>query len=509
MKLNTALLFSLMLLLTACKETSRAVDFYSFENCDNAMVYEVPEKALSITIENIPLDTTLYITKTNETKKIISKDNAQYITSTQGITLNTKQSGQLSENFLTAPSSDFTPPKTFTKQEKLLTFDKAQEKLLKQTKKSVEKSYTTGNQKDIYIDVNSEMSVYKKKSAHLAAAGTYCYVWIIDDYYTENLAQSAIRLSEAFNNMYQPIRNIFGKESDEMFGNYNGEYFEQKPMQCISVTGTKINIVLYDIGMKNNGLVGYFSSKDYFPQDKDYATEILKYSNAGKYIYIDSQWAEADAEMCRSTLAHEFQHMIQYNQKTLKHKLVPDNAFNEMMALICEDLMQPKANNENLNSRLALFNTGYAECGFEYRSESHYHAMLSYSVTYTFGAWLFNKYGGTELIHKMATNSYSGTKAITKATGKSMKELLKQFSIDCVSKSKDSSFMWNLHKTDYDTEGYKYDGPLYYPYNTHHEIRPYGIVLVKVGKAEDTTVSLKFNKKDCTCTEHTYIVAVR
>ncbi|MCR5762444.1 MAG: hypothetical protein K6G00_03585 [Treponema sp.] len=506
MKHFIILSFSLILLLTACNENDRMIDYEKLETSGNAHIYEVSNEVQSLIIENVPIDAKIYITKTNEGQNVIPKDKAQCVTSALGIYLNAKNSDSLKASSYITPSSDFTPPKTFTKHERLITFNPEEENREKRNKTLKEKKYSNNSQKNIYIDVNSEMSEYKERPAHLASQGTYCYVWIIDDYYSEKLQNSAEILSKEFDSMYMKIRKIFGKESDEMFCNYNGKYFETKPIEYVSETGKKINIILYDIGMKNNGVVGYFSSKDYFPRGKDYESRAIRHSNAGKYIYIDSQWAEADIDICSLTLAHEFQHMIQYKQKTLNYDLVPNDAFNEMMALLCEDILSEKNKNESLNSRLALFNRGYAECGLEYRGESHYHAMLSYAVAYTFGKWLFNNYGGTPLINSMATNSYVNIQAITNATQKSMEELLKQFSIFCACKTKDNSYMWNLHKTDYDADGYKYDGPLCYAFNAQHEIRPYGILLIKAGTAEDSTVAFKFTQKTFTKTEHTYIV---
>ena len=134
--------------------------------------------------------------------------------------------------------------------------------------------------------------------------------------------------------MYLNIRSVFGKESDVMYSSYNGKYFDTKPIEFLSETGKFVNIVIYDIGAKNNGVVGYFYSKDYFPRGKEYIDEVLNYSNEGKYIYIDSQWAEADENICISTIAHEFEHMINYNQKSILNETNSNDAFNEMMALI-------------------------------------------------------------------------------------------------------------------------------------------------------------------------------
>ena len=62
-------------------------------------------------------------------------------------------------------------------------------------------------------------------------------------------------------------------------------------MEDYSSTGTKINIVVYDIGndysLSENqkcGIVGYFYAKDYF---YNYSEKGVT-SNNGKYFYIDS-----------------------------------------------------------------------------------------------------------------------------------------------------------------------------------------------------------------------------
>ena len=508
---NSLILFSTLFVLTSCctrkNVENRIIDYADFEHVKSCRVYELPKGTDSLVIQNVPIGSVVYITKTNTGSSIIPKESAQYVLHADGITLNVKNPKEHFENRNLDPTSVFAPQKIFRKTEKVKSFDAETEQNKKKSKLIKEKLYEIGNQKDIYIDTNSNMSTYEKKSAHLAAKGSFCYVWAVDGYGSEDkIKSSAEILCNAFDGMYDKIRLLFGKESDAMFCNFNGKFFEMKNLEYMSDTGRKVNIVLYDINMANNGVVGYFYSKDYFPSNMDYENDVLKYSNEGKYIYIDSQWAEADIDICISTLAHEFQHIINYNQKTLLHNLPDADAFSEMMALICEDIIKGRTENESLNSRLAMFNSGYAECGLEYRGDSHYHAMLSYAMNYAFGTWLYHNYGGTTFIHNIATNAYSDIKCITHASGKSIDQLLKAFSIDCISKENGFSYLWNLHKTNYDEADYKYDGPVTYAYNARHEIRPYGIFLIKTGMAESDTLLFKFNRKEFSNQEHTYIV---
>lgn len=69
-----------------------------------------------------------------------------------------------------------------------------------------------GETKEIYVDNNTDISTFVQKSATLRAVGTYCYVWVVDDFYSstagENKVDSAIaqEYADAFDKMY-PIDN--------------------------------------------------------------------------------------------------------------------------------------------------------------------------------------------------------------------------------------------------------------------------------------------------------------
>lgn len=506
MKKTIILSFIIALLITShTNAKDRMIDYSDFEKNSDLDVYEIPAKTEKLTILNIPLGKTIYIAKTNTGKDIIPKEMSRHLIYADGITLNTKNYDNQNETKNITPTQDFAPPRIFTKHEKLYNFDSEKEKQAKKNKIIKEKTFELGSQKDIFLDVNSSMNIYEKKSVHLTAKGKYCYVWTEDDCFNPIIEKTATNLANAFDSMYLNIRSVFGKESDVMYSSYNGKYFDTKHIEFLSETGKFVNIVIYDIGAKNNGVVGYFYSKDYFPRGKEYIDEVLNYSNEGKYIYIDSQWAEADEKICISTIAHEFEHMINYNQKSIVNETNSNDAFNEMMALICENIISPETINASLNSRLAMFNSDYADCGLEYRGNSHYHAMLSYAVNYAFGTWLIYKYGKTKFIKDMSTNPYPDIKAITHASGESIKNLLKMFCIDCISKTQSDFCLWKLNKTEYDTSGYKYDGPRLFPYNTQHELRPYGILLIKAGKTESNTVTLNFSSEELKNKEFTYI----
>lgn len=277
-----------------------------------------------------------------------------------------------------------------------------------------------GETKEIYVDNNTDISTFVQKSATLRAVGTYCYVWVVDDFYSstagKNKVDSAIaqEYADAFDKMYPMITNVFGNESDEIY-----YYYGWCNMENYSSTGTKINIVVYDIGndysLSENqqcGIVGYFYAKDYF---YNYSEKGVT-SNNGKYFYIDSGYANSNFDTTISTLAHEFQHMVNYNQKTVSHNLTSGQWYNEMLSMLCEDMMQKHLgikDEDSPKARTKVFNAYYYCSGIsEYNSKNQ---ICSYATAFSFGSFIARNFGGAELVQKISQNSYVDNDSITNA----------------------------------------------------------------------------------------------
>lgn len=324
-----------------------------------------------------------------------------------------------------------------------------------------EKTWNIGDKKSVYVDTDSAMSTFSKKSATLRAKSGSCYVWIVDDYFSESAGgdkagtEIAEKYAEKFEEMYPCITKVFGDESNEII-NLSSDRISD--IKTLSDTGEKINIVVYDIGddygkSSQTGVAGYFYSKDYYYASPDYLAsnsgyELVGKSNVGKYFYIDSVFANSDFDDTISTLAHEFQHMVNFNQKnmaslksvlagTSSKTLSPDSNYNEMLSMLCEDMMQEKLGLEDYASpknRIQTFNAYYSLSGMrEYRNDEN--SVLSYCTAYAFGSWLSRQYGGAALVKEISTNSYDGNDSIVNAvnkvngTSKTFDDLFAEFTV--------------------------------------------------------------------------------
>jgi len=127
--------------------------------------------------------------------------------------------------------------------------------------------------------------------------------------------------------------------------------------------------------------------------------------------------------------------MINFNMKDITHHQTPDTSYNEMLSMLCEDMMQEFLGLEDDASpknRTQSFNLYYYYSGIrEYRNDDY--AALSYSTSYIFGAWLCRQYGGAELVKAMMSNAYVDSASIVAAvnsvngTSYTFEDLFKQF----------------------------------------------------------------------------------
>lgn len=373
-------------------------------NYNDSPICEIDPEVKAVNVTNIPAGKTMYLVKRNVGNREIDGKAVRYVTSIK--TENRSVSYSLIDFDVENSEDSENGCGTF-----LIPFyeEKAEARAVSpEDFKPVVVDYDCdkNNTKKIWVDTNSDLTAFALKNATLLAKGTNCYVWGIEGYWTNNTASGkrisrtiAANFAAKFDEFYELVRIVFGEESNESIDGF--------PLKYCSDTGEMVNIVVYDINAK--GTLGYFTNRDY--------SRINSQSNKGKYFYVDSEYANTQFNETVLTLAHEFQHMIQFNQKTLKNKKTAGNSFNEMMSMLCEDMMQEFLGIEDKNSpknRTVTFNGRYYNSGItEYRNDEY--AGDSYATAYNFGAWLARQFGGAEFVSRLSKNSYVDEEAIVSA----------------------------------------------------------------------------------------------
>ena len=213
--------------------------------------------------------------------------------------------------------------------------EKNKDKLLLNKKgegKAKATSYRVGDSRNFYTynftNDNDEIT-----SAKLLYSGSKADVWVNNNQITSS---DAYKLGKEFENkIYSKDTTYFGSESD------------------VDNDG-KINILCYDIkdGFSGSGgyTAGYFYARDLYD---------MPYSNKCEIFYIDtypsmgSQYGYKDVTKCYETLAHEFQHMINFNNNVLKENgYNMDTWLNEGMSMAAEQIYSGKV----LSSRINYYN---------------------------------------------------------------------------------------------------------------------------------------------------------
>lgn len=383
---------------------------------------------------------------------------------------------------------------------------------------------------------------YTKRQATCRYSGSYCYVWVLDDYFSDTSDSSgkkitstvASQIGQTFDGIYKYVQHIFGEESNHMIGS----------SAVIEMNDKKVNIVVYDIegdyqNSADGGTYGYFWAKDYYETSAS-NDSVIKMSNEGKYFYVDSYFANKDTLTLYSTLAHEFQHMINFGVKTLNPVIegrsnemqLSETWSNEMCSMLCEDMMQQKIEaiadsdmkTENTpRGRLPYLCAGYVSSGIiDWLSGND--VLYSYGGAYGFGAYLARNYGGPALVKEIATNDYVDQKSITEA----LQSLGKDETFDSVfrkyarslvlDKDEEITFNKNVSLSEpYD--GYNYPMPeinifnvtypisetqslsgpaLLYPDNRGQiDLRPYGFTLHLIGStSRSSSIDLTFSSPE-------------
>lgn len=270
--------------------------------------------------------------------------------------------------------------------------------------------------------------------------GEHCNVWFIDNYVDlprEFSDSDFSALGQKFDILYESETAVVGSTIYNTKSAIN--YINPKD---------KVQIIVLDCmedayeGM-SGGVFGYFYSMDVFSDDYNFVDETTGqettyYTNRDFVIYLDSLFYSYDETVtitdsngnsyvpnCKdsmfSTIAHEFNHLLNYIQKQIVNGVRNnDTWFTEMLAMTMEDFFMEYLNidpEQSSRGRLYYYFNNYHNYGPTtwFNGDSVY---ISYANAFALGAYLSRNYGGADFIHEVATNDKGGIDAINAALSK-------------------------------------------------------------------------------------------
>ena len=230
------------------------------------------------------------------------------------------------------------------------------------------------------------VSGYYQLEATLQAIGDNSYIYVEKDNVTKVSAKAIEGLKEGFDKQIYPTNTkVFGDPPD-----VDGD--------------SHIFILVLDIkdGFSGSGqpfVAGYYDSSNQYPNGSKLETEILKNSNEADMFYVDMNPADPDSIQTLGTIAHEFEHMIHWNQDPFEDVWLDEGLAD--LAIYLNGYSHPES---HVDSFLRAPETSL--------SDSFGQGLNEYGAAYLFSLYLWEKYGGDATIKKLVSNESVGKEGI-------------------------------------------------------------------------------------------------
>ena len=376
---------------------------------------------------------TIYMTRTNPSSQKLAKENTRAIKQKKGFSSNLIET----PDFLSEAEED--PHELIYKNfwNGLKNYSLAA-KSLAPSAISAARTYSKYDTETFKVaDPDQNLQVYIEKTFKLIVLENEYNIWVdeSDPNYAANQSAfetEAQKLGKKFINGYGLVSHIYGEPTKHIYI-YNPStdtLIKDEALSTYSKTGEKINILLYEMWEKGK-LFGFVDPKD----------SVKGFANDGRFLYMDSKTLSEMPMEAYSTSLHEFSHAISFNVKTLEQDAAWTYWYGELLAMLCEDMMQAYLGisdsdvNENLGytPKVRLSAANYTDSwGYGLSGK----ISPTYSSAFLLGSWLSRKFGGVKFIRELARNNSVDMKSILAAVktvaGKTYTEasLLQEFAGD-------------------------------------------------------------------------------
>lgn len=253
------------------------------------------------------------------------------------------------------------------------------------------KAETVGEKKTFYIDPSYDLSRREEITAVLVKMTPKVYFYIDKNWWDFSLQnevyQALSELGEEFQNkIYPTLTSIFGPE-------WNPGVDKE----------SKITILIHP--MKESA-GGYFNSKD------EYYKLQVPTSNEREMIYLNSKYITSP--LAKSFLAHEFTHLITFNQKENTYGITEDVWLNEARAEYAPTLVgyDDDYRGSNLERRAETFSRTPSDSLLEWENSEYDYGSINLFIHY-----LVDHYGIEVLVDSLHS-SKTGIESINYALKK-------------------------------------------------------------------------------------------
>lgn len=248
-----------------------------------------------------------------------------------------------------------------------------------------------GEKVDFFVDASFSKNSEERVSATLQKGSNLLNVYIEDKWWDSKTEEERRKISL--------ILNDLGSEFDSRMFNQLTYSYGSAWDQNTSNNNKKVTILFHSL--KND-------SKGYFRNIDCYERIIAPYSNQREMIYLDVNTLTSD--LLKSFVAHEFSHLIQFNQKERKLGIPEEVWLNELRAEYAPTIMgynNPDDENNYLKKRASSFLSRSTISLTDWTSNTY-----DYGIVSMFGHYLVDHYGVEILTESLKNSEKIGIKSI-------------------------------------------------------------------------------------------------
>ncbi len=237
-----------------------------------------------------------------------------------------------------------------------------------------------GEGASFYIDSSYDLQKRQEISATLREITSQIYFYIDDDWWDSLNFQERTKLPDALKGLGTEFENKIYPTLTSRFG------FEWKPGID---KDEKITVLIHPMV---EGAGGYFNSGDEYPRAQN------PKSNQREMVYLNTFYI--DSQNAKSFLAHEFVHLITFNQKDETYGVSEETWLNEARAEYAPTLLgyDDVYDGSNLQQRTRIFLEKPSDSLTEWKNEK-----FDYGVINLFTQYLVDRYGVEVLANSLKT----------------------------------------------------------------------------------------------------------
>ena len=219
---------------------------------------------------------------------------------------------------------------------------------------------SVSEKRNFYIDISYDLNTRKELEAVLVKVSNNLYFYIDKEWWDfaprNKVYEYLTELEQEFeNNIYPNITSVFGSERNPGIDK-----------------DSRITVLIHSM---KGGAGGYFRSNDGYPKVQ------VPDSNQREMIYMNSE--HITTHLAKSFLAHEFMHMVTFNQKENNYGLTEDVWLNEARAEYAITLLgYDDLEDSNLKRRMESFSDDASDSVISWQGTKKDYASLNIFIQY-------------------------------------------------------------------------------------------------------------------------------